>query len=180
MGKKAKGSSRPPATDRLMCFYEDNRLASRYINWRVAELGRANISWRGISFSSLLTMLYQDPAVIRRWKAAETEDDKAYLEVFRKLCRLVAQSIAASHPGIRINVTVNKKDEPLQKEGKPHHRHRRITAEDSKRRRYEMLLEIERMEGCSRTAAVGILADRRGIGESTIWEAVQFVEKDSA
>lgn len=177
---RAKGSSRAPASKALIGFLEANIEASRYIGWRVAELRRHDIGYGGIAFSEVLTHLYGEPAIIRRWRAEETNHEKAYLRAFRKLCHLVATSIAASNPDVTLSVATRPRDEPLRVEGAPHHRKRRLGVEDSYRARYERLRRIEESQDCTRTAAVAMLSEEIGVGAATIWRAISFVEKQAS
>ncbi len=113
MGKKYKGSSRPPATEKAMDFWAEpcNRDASQLLGWRIAELMGSQIRWRGIYFSSLITNLYEDPTSVPRWERKETPDDRARLAAFWKMCRLLAQSVAASDPDRQINVVIPRREE---------------------------------------------------------------------
>ena len=183
MARKAKGSSRPPAGNKAFAFWEKNRIAADFIEWRVADL----IKHDDIRFSEVILELYRNPAIIQAWKAGETPEDVFEGVVFNTLCRLVAQDILATNPGASFFVTVNPKplkdlDEeddatPLIKSGAKHHRNRRYTYEHTARKRYERVKEIQAAENCTKSAAVGVMADECGIGMSTAWEQVTFAEK---
>lgn len=186
LGKKSRGSSRPPAGKKAMAFWEANRVARQLIEWRVASLMRHANAYNGIEFSELLIELYRNPAIAQSWKAAATPEDKEEGEAFEKMCLLIAQDILCSNPDVQFSVTVNPKPlaetseeddaTPLQKPGAAHHRNRRYTVEHARRKRYERLLQIEERHDCTRTAAVAILSDELDVGARTIWEAVSFCE----
>ena len=187
MGRRHKGSSRPPASPKAFAFWEANRIAADFIEWRVGDITRHNNAYAGIQFSELVTELYRNPAISQAWKAGETPEDQAEQEAFEKMCRLIAQDILATNPGASFFVTVNPKplrdlDEeddatPLQKHGAKHHRNRRYTYEHTARKRYERVKEIQAAENCTKSAAVGMMADEEDIGASTAWDCVKFCEK---
>jgi hypothetical protein len=118
MGKKYKGISRPPATEKAMDFWAEpcNRDASQVLGWRIAQLRGANVRWRGVHFSTLITNLYEDPTSVPRWERKETADDARRLAAFWKMCRLLADSIAASNPDRQINVLIPKRSDQRRSE----------------------------------------------------------------
>ena len=82
MGKKAKGSSRPPVGSKAFAFWEANRIAADFIEWRVGDITKHNNAYNGIQFSELVTELYRNPAISQTWKAAE--DDSANVAAMRR------------------------------------------------------------------------------------------------
>lgn len=115
LGKKARGSSRPPATEAAMDFWHENSDAARILNPMIRELSTQNHAWKGIYFSTLLTLLYADPTVIPRWENRETEEDRNHISAFFKMCRLLADAVKAKYGANRqINVTIPKKNEPAK------------------------------------------------------------------
>ena len=187
MNKKERGQSRPPAGPKAFAFWKANTTARQVIEWRVADLIKHANAYNGIQFSELVTELYRNPAISQTWKAGETPEDQAEHEAFSKMCRLIAQDILATNPGASFFVTVNPKplkdlDEeddatPLVKHGAKHHRNRRYTYEHTARKRYERVKEIQAAENCTKSAAVGVMADEEDIGMSTAWECIRFCEK---
>lgn len=189
-GRKEKGKSRTPASEALEKFVFANRLASRYIDWRIAHLRRSGNAYGGVRFAAVIERLYRDPGCVSQWENGDTDEDRAGHKAWRKMCYLVAQNIMAEHPDLDIHVVVNPEplsglDEeedatPLKKPGADHHRSRRYTAEHTYRKRYERVQEIRRVEGCTKTAAVERMADEYEIGLSTAWESVKACEEDCA
>lgn len=118
MGKKHRGVSRPPATERAMDFWAEpcNAEAGRALGWRIAQLMSTRAAWRGVYFSSLLTNLYEDPACIPRWESRQTKDDRDRHAAFWKMCRLLADSVAASDPDRQINVSIPRRDDQRKAE----------------------------------------------------------------
>ena len=111
MGKKHKGVSRPPATEKAMDFWAEpcNADAARLLEPRIAELRVRPVRWRGVFFSGLLAELYSDPTTVPRWERREGDGSRR-LAAFDKMCRLLADSLAAEHPGRQINVKIPKRD----------------------------------------------------------------------
>lgn len=118
MGKKHRGVSRPPATERAMDFWAEpcNADAARVLDPRIAELRRSAVRWRGVSFSSLLTELYSDPTTVPRWERRDAPEDGRRLAAFKKMCRLLADAIHARHPGCQIDVKIPKRDDQKRAE----------------------------------------------------------------
>lgn len=112
MGKKHKGSSRVPATDRAHDFWAEpcNAEAARLLEPKIAELRVRPIRWRGVFFSGLIAELYSDPTTVPRWERRETGEDGRRISAFKKMCRLLADSIEAEGPGRQINVKIPKRD----------------------------------------------------------------------
>lgn len=240
MGQKSKGSSRPPATNAAMNFWSTNMEAAKYINWRIAELRNHDAIYRGVSFSGVLTILYGEPAIIRRWKAAEDDpeaattlqkslrhyqkridrireafkrthgprrrhadgiisrlearqepierklwrlrEDRKYRDAFVKLCRLVADSIHASNPSVRLQVHSRPQDESVKNKTEARDKDRRITRNDSYRRRYTRYRELEKSMGvdagdATREAAKAEFSEREGISVPTIERFIRLCEK---
>lgn len=188
MGKKYKGVSRVPATEAFHRFITANQHVSSLIDWRVGEILASNAAFNRVRLASVIAAVYGEPALVSKWENRATSEDEKHIAAFRAMCRLVADSIAAAAPNERLDVVINPRppkteeddNTPLMKPGAPHHRNRRYTAEYNYRRRYALLAEIEEQEKCGRTEAARILAKREGVGVSTIWLGVDFIEKKNA
>lgn len=119
MGKKHKGTSRPPATDKAMDFWMEpsNRVAGLILNPLIAEMRNSGLAWRGVYFSTVLTHLYEDPTSVPRWEREETKYDRERLAAFKKMCKLLAATVAAQYgPHRQINVVVSKRAEQKKRE----------------------------------------------------------------
>lgn len=178
-GKKEKGSSRAPASGAFEMFIEANQIPFRYIDWRVTELRRSGNAYGGVRFAAIIGRLYDEPASVAQWENRGTKRDRADHAAWRKMCRLVADSILAAHPDVFLHIHTNPKDAPLVKRDAKHV-YRRWRAEDAKRLRYERLQAIEQRENCTRTLAVEKLAKEMKCGKSTIWESVEFCKEVNA
>ncbi len=174
MGKKYKGISRPPATEKAMAFWGEpcNRDAARLLGWRIAQLMGSQVRWRGVYFSTLITNLYEDPTSVPRWERKEAPDDRTRLAAFWKMCRLLAQSVAASDPNRQINVAMPKgaarasSRTQARDQGR---RERRDEEHEDLARLVERVME-DRSVGTSE--AVGIVADRNGVSTRKVYEAM--------
>jgi hypothetical protein len=183
MREEDRGESRPPAGEKAFRFWEANRIPAKYIGWRVASLMRHNTSYGPVSFSELLTELYRNPAIIQAWKAGETEQDVIEHRAFQKLCYLIAQDILACNPDVQISVIISPKDQPVATKTEARDKDRRITRNESYRRRYESYRRLEREMGvdegaASREAAKARFSEREDISVPTIERLISFVEKE--
>lgn len=114
MGKKFKGTSRLPATDKALDFWLEpsNRDAGRMLSPLLSEIAKSGASWAGVRFSALLTILWSDPAAIAAWeRESDGADQRRMLVATRKLCRLLADAVAARYgPDTRLEVKIPKRD----------------------------------------------------------------------
>ncbi len=171
-----KGSSRSPATETAERFWDANREASRYIRWRVDELRRSGVRYGGVAFSEVLATLYGEPAIIQRWRSRGTKHDRSRHDALLKLCRLVADSIAAVNPDVRLVVTMSTRDEPVKDKQEAGMRDHIERKKDEKRERYEYLLGVMADPGVPMMAAYERTAKRFSVHPDTIRADRRFFE----
>lgn len=187
MGKKYKGTSRVPAAEAAHDFWEANRDAAKILNPRIRELHKdadsphealRGVSWRGVYFSHLLTILYADPAVLPRWENRETQEDRDHIGAFWKMCRLIAQSIKAEYgPDRQINVELPRKSVRVKNKREAADIDRTAKAEDSYRAIVASLEALE-FEGYTKSAADVTLSERLDCSIPRIRKAREFVKRE--
>ena len=163
MGKKAKGSSRPPVGTKAFAFWEANRIAADFIEWRVGDITKHNNAYNGIQFSELVTELYRNPAISQAWKAGENQS--AAVSRLEKQLDQISAKIRKTHRELE---TVKPKEKGKRKEVRE-----RLEAQKDKRdvvldnleaARYEHAhyLQQEAFEKMCRLIAQDILACNPG------------------
>lgn len=194
MRHKARGASRPPIPERAFAWLDDglyfherkgegktpvkdHHVALKYqsaLNAVVESYRHGREAQGGVSLSRIVEDAWRDPVAVPTWQTARGAEWAA----FRSLCSRVAGDFGGLYPSVEIGVELHPGDERLVKPGAPHHRNRRLTVEDSYRRRYEKLRLIEGAEDITRSAAVETLAQLEGVSPATIWRCVRFREQE--
>lgn len=148
-----------------------NREAALLIEPLVAEFRRADVSWAGVQFSSLFTELYSDPTTVPRWERRETGEDHQRIAAYKKMCRLIADAIEATHPGRQINVIIPKGHRRASSKTDARDQERRAKRDEE----YEDLARlVERTMNSlavGPSEAVGIVADKNGVSIRKVYEA---------
>lgn len=165
-GKPESSAPHTPAGERHM-DHGDNSETRRLLEPVIEEWlrGRYSDSWMLIEAA---------PTEITAWRSGGSTEARETAWKFDRAVAEVERELERRNPGVRLSVVVNPYHEPIQKEGAPHHRERRLGVEDSYRRRYERLRAIESAGDITRTAAVDMLAQEAGVGVATIWRCVAF------
>jgi len=156
-----------------------NREAARLIERLVSQMRRSWVSWAGVQFSDLLTELYSDPTTVARWERKETDEDHKRLAAFKKMCRLMADSIEASRSGRQINVVIPKGDQRAASKMQARDQDRRERRDEEFS---DLAVLVERtMEGLKVGAseAIGIVADRNAVSVRKVYEAWGSRERPS-
>ncbi len=180
MRHKHKGTSRVPATEKAHDFWFEpcNRAAAALIEPLVSHMRRSWVSWAGVQFSDLLTELYSDPTTVARWERLETDEDYKRLAAFKKMCRLMADSIEASRPGRQINVVIPKGDRPAGSKMQARDQDRRLRRDEEFS---DLAVLVERTMGAlgvGASEAVGIVADKNAVSVRKVYEAWGKVRAD--
>lgn len=116
-------------------------------------------------------LLEHDPTALRRWRAGERENDRAWMERFDKLCMYVAKLLENRRPGIAIRCNINPRLD--EKRAKTREAQKKGTAY-SDGIIVSKIEEIEREEGpMERKAAEALLSDREGYSIPRIRWAVK-------
>ncbi len=97
-GRKHKGTTRPPTTDRALRLMDANRHASKILAPLLNEVRAHDISYGGIRVNSILFAVEYDAAAARGWKAENAPED----DVLWKLCLLLARAAQANWDGKEI------------------------------------------------------------------------------
>lgn len=109
LGRKERGSSRPPVSEAVMRLWEANPHAGK-ISEVLREAARSTdeVELEGRPMWEVLSDVLFDHTAIRRWKAEGGVEERR----FWMLCRLLAQRIAIKHgPHYQLSVTVHPEDE---------------------------------------------------------------------
>lgn len=196
MRHKARGASRPPIPERAFAWLDDglyfherkgegkmpvknHHVALKYqsaLNAVIESYRNGREKQNGVSLSRIVEDAWRDPVAVPTWETAQGAEWAA----FRSLCARVAGDFAGLYPSVEIGVELHPGDERLVKHGAPHHRNRRLTVEDSYRKRYRKLQNIESAEDITRSAAVGMLAKSEDVSPATIWRCVEFCEEEAS
>lgn len=153
MNPKALALARHPtnvkAANRIEPIFREMILSEtsskEYILWQVLAIAGAR---------------YGDPRALKTWEAGETEQAQLFYKLYKKALSHVADKLEENHPGEKINVSTNPRDEPVESIRKDSMREVRWQTEDS----YRMLAqEVERVmeeEKCGVNAAKGLVSQR--------------------
>ncbi len=90
-GRKHKGTTRPPTTDRALRLMDANRHSSKILAPLIRELRAHDVSHNGIKVNGILLAVEYDPAAARNWKAKDAPEETALW----KTCLLLAQAAQA-------------------------------------------------------------------------------------
>lgn len=135
-------------------------------------------------------LLEHDPTALRRWRAGETENDRAWMKRFTTLCRFAAKLLESREPGVEVRIVLRPRLEEAK--DKIHARNldnneqKRHDAHDAYR---EIDADVERIldeEGCGVEAAIGLYQDRLArkkepeVSRSKIMRARAFVRAERA
>jgi hypothetical protein len=202
--RKARGSSRPPTPEEkglammgegLLVRWDDPQpftgedpgrepadgRAQRALRGAISELRRSDATRvGGVPFSRVVSLLWQDPGAVPRWLAGGTKTDRAMRAAFRGHSLLLAWSLEAVCPGAVVEL--DPKGEELLREIGPGGKVGEARAvpkwvvEDSYRRIAEGVHALE-SEGYSRDAAIATKAERLGLPEPRVREAVERTEE---
>jgi hypothetical protein len=173
MARKYKGSSRVPATEKAHDFWAEpcNRDAAALIEPLVSEFRRSWVSWAGVQFSSLLAELYSDPTTVPRWERGESKEDFKRLAAFKKMCRLVADSIADKESHRQINVAIPKGYRRAASKTEARDQDRRERRDEEHEDLSRLVERTMEGLGAGTSEAVGIVADRNGVSVRKVYEA---------
>lgn len=164
-----KPESRPPTPDseRVWDYIEDqeNQDTAKYLNRPFQVLRKEHpplYTVLGLVGGWIKPMQNEetDHAALRRWRAGETEQDKYRAKLFERALSKMEEKLNDYHPTLRINVNIERKDEPVSGHREDYDRGRAWDKEDSYRQIDAEITAILTAEQCSVEAAIGVYRDR--------------------
>lgn len=181
LGKKHRGTSRVPATEAAHDFYEANRDASRILDPMIRQLYTGEHKWKGIYFSTVLTIVYSDPTAVPKWDDRKTDEDNAYIGAFFKMCRLLADAISADPrygPDRQINVEISEKSKQAKSRTEARDQDRRHTAQEAYRDLAKLVERTITAKGCGAEEAIKTVADLNEVSIRKVKYAREFVAEE--
>lgn len=178
-GKPQSSAPHTSAGERHLSVRNDkgDELPERVANARTRRIVEPVIEgYLRSRYSDSYWLLELAPTEMRSWKSGATQDARESAWRFARAIGEVEAEVEKRNPGVVLEVYVNPEDEPLAKEGAPHHRNRRVGVEDSRRNRYKKLRKLEQSEDITRSAAVEMIAKQENVSPATIWRCVELCE----
>lgn len=172
MNSKALALARHPtnvkAANRIEPIFRDMILSEtsskEYILWQVLAIAGAR---------------HGDPRALKTWEAGETEQAQLFYKLYKKALSYVADRLEENHPGEKINVATNPRDEPVESKAHEDERVAVLTVHDSYRRIAAEVHRLEAEEVITREAAITLISKRMGFSYWRVKQAIDFDEGEA-
>lgn len=196
---KHKGSSRPPAGNRTFRWWEncqdsepsggeeatldgdwrdsENRATARLLNPIIGILLKSKLAYNCIYFSTLITHLYGDPAIITRWENGVTVEDRQHSRAFQKMCRYIADLINADDAGRIISIHVPAKYDRVASRKDSGIKDRMESKSRERREVYDWVKERENAYE-SRKELMDAASKRFSVHPDTVRNYLRFIEAE--